>query len=83
MARPSVITQQTQYYMDIDISHTAGYGNVLVWTSGAQPGLGEQLVNIPEELNKDKFYKMFIDLMALPSASAHTAAATTAAVAGN
>ena len=72
---PSVITQQTQYFMDIDISHTAGYGNVLVWTSGAQPGLGEQLVNIPEELNKDKFYRMFIDLMALPPASAHSAAA--------
>ncbi|MGA7853615.1 MAG: hypothetical protein WCA15_09835, partial [Candidatus Acidiferrales bacterium] len=68
-------TQQTQYYMDIDISHTAGYGNVLVWTAGAQPGLGEQLVNIPEELNKEKFYKMFIDLMALPPASAHAAAA--------
>jgi purine nucleosidase len=76
---PSVITQQTQYFMDIDISHTAGYGNVLVWTSGAQPGLGEQLVNIPEELNKDKFYKMFIDLMALPPSSTHpsTAAAGT------
>jgi purine nucleosidase len=72
---PSVITQQTQYYMDIDISHTAGYGNVVVWTAGAQPGLGEQLVNIPEELNRDKFYKMFIDLMALPPANAHTAAA--------
>ena len=76
---PSVITQQTQYFMDIDISHTAGYGNVLVWTSGAQPGLGEQLVNIPEELNKDKFYKMFIDLMALPPSSTQpsTAAAGT------
>jgi inosine-uridine nucleoside N-ribohydrolase len=72
---PRVITQQTQYFMDIDISHTAGYGNVLVWTSGAQPGLGEQLVNIPEELNQEKFYKMFIDLMALPPSSTHPSAA--------
>ena len=64
--------------MDIDISHTAGYGNVLVWTAGAQPGLGEQLVNIPEELNKEKFYKMFIDLMALPPASAHPTAVAAA-----
>ncbi len=63
---PSVITDQTQYFMDIDISHGAGYGNVLVWNSGEQPGLGEQLVNLPEELNKEKFYKMFVDLMALP-----------------
>jgi inosine-uridine nucleoside N-ribohydrolase len=66
---PTVITEQTQFFMDIDISHTAGYGNVLVWTDGAQPGLGEQLVNIPEELNKEKFYKMFVELMALPPAA--------------
>jgi purine nucleosidase len=72
---PSVITQQSKYYMDIDISHTAGYGNVLVWTDGAQPGLGEQFVNVPEELNKEKFYKMFIDLMALPSSARSAAAA--------
>jgi purine nucleosidase len=70
---PSVFTQQSQYFMDIDISHTAGYGNVLVWTSGNQPGLGEQLVNIPEELNTEKFYKMFVDLMALPSSGAPVA----------
>ncbi|MFZ3217637.1 MAG: nucleoside hydrolase [Candidatus Acidiferrales bacterium] len=63
---PSIITAQTQYFMDIDISHTAGYGNVLVWSPGSQPGLGEQLVNIPEELNTGKFYKMFVELMALP-----------------
>jgi purine nucleosidase len=65
---PSVITDQAHYYMDIDISHTAGYGNVLVWNAGEQPGLGEQLINLPEELNKEKFYKMFVDLMAMPAA---------------
>ena len=56
---PASSPSRLNIYMDIDISHTAGYGNVLVWTAGAEPGLGEQLVNIPEELNKEKFYKMF------------------------
>jgi inosine-uridine nucleoside N-ribohydrolase len=64
---PSVITKGSQYFMDIDISHTANYGNVLIWDEHDRPGLGEQLVRIPEELDKDKFYKMFIELMARPS----------------
>jgi purine nucleosidase len=65
---PSIITKESQYFMDIDISHTANYGSVLLWDEKDHPGLGEQLVNIPEELDKAKFYKMFVDLMALPSA---------------
>jgi purine nucleosidase len=66
---PSIITKESQYFMDIDISHTANYGNVLLWDEKDHPGLGEQLVHIPEELNKDKFYKMFVDLMAQPGAA--------------
>ncbi|MGH9765280.1 MAG: nucleoside hydrolase, partial [Blastocatellia bacterium] len=69
---PSIITKETQLYMDIDISHGANYGNVLVWNPGEQPGLGEQLVHLPEELNTQKFYKMFIDLMSRPTAGAHS-----------
>jgi inosine-uridine nucleoside N-ribohydrolase len=64
---PSVITKESHYFMDIDISHTANYGNVLLWDKNDHPGLGEQLVNLPEELDKDKFYKMFLNLMAQPS----------------
>jgi hypothetical protein len=48
--------------MDIDISHTAGYGNTLVWTEGNQPGLGEQKVHVQEDLNLDKFNQMVIGL---------------------
>ena len=49
--------------MDIDYSHGPGYGNTLVWIAGSQPGLGEQLVHVPLNLNLEKFDKMFIDLM--------------------
>jgi len=65
---PSIITRETSLYMDIDISHTGGYGNVLVWAPGSQPGLGEQLVNVQDELDKEKFYRMFINLMSKPGA---------------
>lgn len=59
---PSIITRESKVYMDMDISHGASYGNTLVWLEGNQPGLGEQQVHIPENVNLDKFYKMLIDL---------------------
>jgi purine nucleosidase len=70
---PSVITQEETLYMDIDIGHGASYGNVLVWSPGFQPGLGEQLVHLPTELNREKFEKMFVELMARPTPGAHSA----------
>jgi len=59
---PSLITKEESVYMDIDISHTAGYGNTLVWTEGNQPGLGERLVHVQEDLSLDKFNQMVIAL---------------------
>jgi purine nucleosidase len=59
---PSIITKETPLYMDIDISHTGGYGNVLVWAPGSEPGLGEQLVHVQQDLDKEKFYRMFAEL---------------------
>jgi hypothetical protein len=40
---------------------------VLLWDDRDHPGLGEQLVNLPEELDKEKFYKLFLNLMAQPA----------------
>ena len=64
---PSIITSEESLYMDMDISHTAGYGNTLVWTPGNQPGLGEQSVHVQTDLNLDKFDKMVIDLLSRPA----------------
>jgi purine nucleosidase len=64
---PGIITKEVQLYMDIDISHTAGYGNTLVWTEQQHPGLGEQLVHVQTELDGEKFNKLLIDLLSRPS----------------
>ena len=64
---PSIITKQEQLYMDMDISHTAGYGNTLVWNPGDQPGLGERLVHVQTDLDLPKFNKLVIDLLSGPS----------------
>src|SRR5579862_9082146 len=68
---PSIITKETALYMDIDISHTGGYGNVLVWAPGSQPGLGEQLVHVQQDLDKAKFDRMFIDLVSQTAPGTH------------
>jgi purine nucleosidase len=60
---PSIITKEESLYMDIDISHAAGYGNTLVWAPGNQPGLGEQLVHVQTELDTEKFYRELIELL--------------------
>jgi len=67
---PSIITKETPLYMDIDISHAASYGNVLVWAPGSQPGLGEQLVHVQDDLDKEKFYRMLVNLMSQPAPGA-------------
>src|SRR5579862_851421 len=63
---PNIITKEEQLYMDIDISHAAGYGNTLVWNPGDQPGLGERLVHVQTDLDLPKFNKMVIDLLSRP-----------------
>jgi inosine-uridine nucleoside N-ribohydrolase len=64
---PSIITKEESLYMDMDISHTAGYGNTLVWVPGSQPGLGERLVHVQTDLDLPKFDSMVIDRLSHPS----------------
>jgi len=73
---PSIITKQTQLYMDIDYSHGGGYGNTLIWAPGTQPDLGEQLVNVQQDLDLAKFNKLFVDLMKRPTPGGHIPATT-------
>ncbi len=67
---PGIITKQEELYMDINIDHGASYGDTLVWVEGNQPGLGERKVIVQEDLNTERFYRMFIDLMKRPTPGA-------------
>jgi purine nucleosidase len=64
---PRIITQEESLFMDIDLSHAAGYGNTLVWMPGNQPGLGEQLVHVQTDLDLDRFNRELIELLSRPS----------------
>ena len=66
---PTLITRSRRLYVDVDVDHGAGYGETLAWAPGDEPGLGEQLVDVQEDLDRDRFYRMFVDL--LSRASSH------------
>jgi inosine-uridine nucleoside N-ribohydrolase len=67
---PSIITKSRKLYMDVNTDHGAGYGNTLVWAVGNQPGLGEVLAEVQDDLNKEKFYKEYVELLSRPTPGA-------------
>jgi purine nucleosidase len=64
---PSFITKSRKLYVDVDVDHGAGYGNTLVWTPGKQPGMGEILAEVQDDLDKAKFYKEYVELLTRPT----------------
>jgi purine nucleosidase len=60
---PSIITGQKQLYMDIDVDHGAGYGRTLFWDASAKLPPYEHLANVQFDIDAEKFYKLYIDLM--------------------
>lgn len=65
----SLITKWEKLYVDVNIDHGAGYGDTLVWIPGRQPGFGEQLVEVQQDLDKGKFYREFVNLLRGPTPS--------------
>ncbi|HEX8765943.1 MAG TPA: nucleoside hydrolase [Candidatus Acidoferrum sp.] len=67
---PAIITKWKKLYVDVDVDHGANYGNTLVWAVGKQPGLGEVLVEVQDDLDKVRFYKEFVELLTRPTPGA-------------
>jgi purine nucleosidase len=65
---PSLITKRRLVYMDIDISHGPSYGDTVTWTDKLKPATDVQMVHAQIDLDLPKFTKMFVDLMAAPTA---------------
>jgi purine nucleosidase len=71
---PTIITKWKKLYVDVDVDHGAGYGNTLVWAPGNQPGLGEVLAEVQDDLDKAKFYKEYVELLTKATPGARNAA---------
>jgi purine nucleosidase len=64
---PSIIAKKENRYMGVDLNRGAGYGNTLTWNEKDKPTLTVQPVEIQMDLDKEKFYRMFVELMTAPT----------------
>jgi purine nucleosidase len=64
---PTLITAKSMRYLDIDLNRGAGYGNTLSWTEQDKPKIVGPPAQIQVDLDKEKFYKMFVDLLTAPT----------------
>ncbi|HEY6369456.1 MAG TPA: nucleoside hydrolase [Candidatus Sulfotelmatobacter sp.] len=64
---PSLITAKEMRYLDLDLNHGAGYGNTLSWTEQDKPAIVGPAVEVQIDLDTERFYKMFVDLLMAPT----------------
>lgn len=59
----SLITRWQTVYMDVDLSHGAGYGDTLTWTDANKPASGVRPVRVQMDVDAARFDKQFVELM--------------------
>jgi inosine-uridine nucleoside N-ribohydrolase len=64
---PSFITAKEMRYLDVDLNRGASYGDTLSWTEDNKPGIHGPQVEIQDELDTQKFYKEFRELLTAPT----------------
>jgi purine nucleosidase len=64
---PSLITKKETRFMDVNLDKGYGYGDTLTWTERDKPKLTVQSVEVQDDLDAEKFYKMFVDLLTAPT----------------
>jgi len=63
---PKIITSERLLYLDVDISHSATYGDTLAWTSANKPDLNLHQVHVQSDLDLPRFTRLFVELMKAP-----------------
>ena len=70
LTRVSITKKETRF-MDIDLDRGAGYGNILDLVESDRPKVEVQPVEIQVDLDTERFYKTFVDLLAAPTPKPH------------
>ncbi len=68
---PSIITKRETLYMQVNIDRGAAYGDTMTWSERDKPRSEAQPVEIQMDLDLEKFYRMFINLMSAPVPATH------------
>ena len=70
---PTLITKSEVLYVRVDTDRGASYGNTLTWSEESKPQSGIRQVELQLDLDRERFYRMFVRLM---SAATEKAAST-------
>jgi purine nucleosidase len=64
---PKIITAERILYLDVDLSHSATYGDLLAWTAASRPTTRDlQPVHVHDDLDLPRFTQDFVTLMQAP-----------------
>ena len=63
----SLITAKDTRYLDVDLNRGAAYGNTLSWTEEDKPKITGRLTEVQLDLDTERFYKMFVELLTAPT----------------
>jgi inosine-uridine nucleoside N-ribohydrolase len=64
---PSLITAKDMRYLDVNLNRGAGYGDTLSWSEQDKPKIVGPPVEIQVDLDMQKFYNEFVELLAAPT----------------
>ncbi|HTZ31133.1 MAG TPA: nucleoside hydrolase [Methylomirabilota bacterium] len=67
---PSIITKWKKLYLDVNTDRGAAYGTTLAWDEQTHPDMGELQADVQDDLDQQKFYKEYIELMTRPTPGA-------------
>jgi len=60
---PSLITKKENRYMDVNVDRGPNYGDTLTWSERDKPQREVQPVEVQFDLDTEKFYKLFVELL--------------------
>lgn len=63
---PSLITKKAELFIDVNAQFGAAYGDVLSWTPGYEPGLGEQKNTVVQKVDVPRLENLLKQLIDRP-----------------
>jgi inosine-uridine nucleoside N-ribohydrolase len=63
---PTLVTEAEDWFIDVNLDRGASYGDMLSWSPGSEPGLGEVRARIEKRLDLPRFYRQFVGLLGRP-----------------
>src|SRR5919109_810156 len=64
---PNLITKKETRLIDVDLDRGANYGMVLAWGEQDKPKIAPPEVEVQVDLDSNKFYGLFVDLLRAPT----------------